>query len=256
MKKRVRIYQMGGVQAMQNVGNVDSGPSEDELVSAAMTMIGEQQATPDEVLNTFVKNGIQPDKANQVITSVVEYINNQAELGNAQLTDSDNRAELEAEEMSKQEDAAREAEEKARQRQMYQQMYADDSTTDFSDDEQVASDILMKYGGLPNKKTFVKNVFALTKKQMGGNPNSNKPMDDKAFGHKESGLSAFVRSAQDSANNALMKKFAEAMYSSLQPYFQDGGDVESGMMDFDPYHNLAHYSDAFEHSMQPKYLFG
>jgi hypothetical protein len=249
MKKRVRIYKMGGVQAMQNVGNVDSGPSEDELVSAAMTMIGEQQATPDEVLNTFVKNGIQPDKANQVITSVVEYINDQAELGNAQLTDSNDRAELEAEEMSRQEDAAREAEERARQKQMYEQMYADNSTTDFSDDEQVASDILMKYGGLPNKKTFVKNVFALTKKQMGGNPNSNKPMDDKAFGQKESGLNAFVRSAQDSANNALMRKDAEAMYSSLQPYFQDGGDVESQMMNFDPYHNLAHYSDAFEHSM-------
>jgi hypothetical protein len=249
MKKRVRIYQMGGMQAMQNVGNVDSGPSDDELISSAMKMIGEQEATPDDVLNIFVKNGIQPDKASQVITSVVEYINQQVELGNSQVTDSDNRAELEAEEMARQEDAARAAEEEERRDQMYQQMYADEGTTDYSDDEQFASDIIMKHGGLPNKNIFVKNVFALTKKQIGGNPNSNKALDDKGFGQKESGLNAFVKSAQETANSALIKKDAEDMYASLQPYFQDGGDQESGIMNFDPYHNLAHYSDAFEHSM-------
>jgi hypothetical protein len=43
-----------------------------------------------------------------------------------------------------------------------------------------------------------------------------------------------------------MKQDAEAMYESMQ---QDGGDVESPVMEFDPYHNLAHYSDTFEHAM-------
>lgn len=250
MKKRVRIYQMGGAQAMQNVGNVNSGPSDDELINAAMSMIGEQNASPDEVLTAFVKNGIQPDKANQVIGLVVQHINNETELGNAQVADSDNRAALEEEEMLKQEEANRIAEEEnARRNKMYQEMYADQGSADYSDDDQVAMDMLMKYGGMLNKKSFVKNVMSLAKKQMGGDSNTDNNVDDKSFGRKESGLDAFVKAAQNSANNALMKKDAENMYSNLQSYFQDGGDVESGVMNFDPYHNLAHYSDAFEHAM-------
>ena len=250
MKKRVRIYQMGGAQAMQNVGNVNSGPSDDELINAAMSMIGEQNASPDEVLTAFVKNGIQPDKANQVIGLVVQHINNETELGNAQVADSDNRAALEEEEMLKQAEANRIAEEEdARRNKMYQEMYADQGSADYSDDDQVAMDMLMKYGGMPNKKSFVKNVMSLAKKQMGGDSNTDNNVDDKSFGRKKSGLDAFVKAAQNSANNALMKKDAENMYSNLQSYFQDGGDVESGVMNFDPYHNLAHYSDAFEHAM-------
>jgi hypothetical protein len=253
MKKKVRIYQMGGAQAMQNVGNMQTGPSDDELINAAMSMIGEQDASPDDVLNAFVKNGIQPDKANQVIGLVVQHINNETELGNAQVADSDNRAELEEEEMLKQEEANRIAEEEdARRKQMYQEMYADQGSANYSDDDQVAMDILMKYGGMPNKKSFVKNVMSLTKKQMGGDSNASNSVDDKSFGRKESGLDAFVKATQNSANNALMKKDAETMYSNLQSYFQDGGDVESGIADFDPYHNLAHYSDTFEHAM-PNY---
>ncbi len=252
MKKKVRIYQMGGAQAMQNVGNMQTGPSDDELINAAMSMIGEQDASPDDVLNAFVKNGIQPDKANQVIGLVVQHINNETELGNAQVADSDNRAELEEEEMLKQEEANRIAEEDARRKQMYQEMYADQGSANYSDDDQVAMDILMKYGGMPNKKSFVKNVMSLTKKQMGGDSNASNSVDDKSFGRKESGLDAFVKAAQNSANNALIKKDAETMYSNLQSYFQDGGDVESGIADFDPYHNLAHYSDTFEHAM-PNY---
>lgn len=250
MKKRVRIYQMGGAQAMQNVGNVNSGPSDDELINAAMSMIGEQNASPDEVLTAFVKNGIQPDKANQVIGLVVQHINNETELGDAQVADSDNRAALEEEEMLKQEEANRIAEEEdARRNKMYQEMYTDQGSADYSDDDQVAMDMLMKYGGMPNKKSFVKNVMSLAKKQMGGDSNTDNNVDDKSFGRKESGLDAFVKAAQNSANNALMKKDAETMYSNLQSYFQDGGDVESGVMNFDPYHNLAHYSDTFEHAM-------
>jgi outer membrane biosynthesis protein TonB len=252
MKKKVRIYQMGGAQAMQNVGNMQTGPSDDELINAAMSMIGEQNASPDDVLNAFVKNGIQPDKANQVIGLVVQHINNETELGNAQVADSDNRAELEEEEMLKQEEANRIAEEDARRKQMYQEMYADQGSANYSDDDQVAMDMLMKYGGMPNKKSFVKNVMSLTKKQMGGDSNASNSVDDKSFGRKESGLDAFVKAAQNSANNALIKKDAETMYSNLQSYFQDGGDVESGIADFDPYHNLAHYSDTFEHAM-PNY---
>jgi outer membrane biosynthesis protein TonB len=252
MKKKVRIYQMGGAQAMQNVGNMQTGPSDDELINAAMSMIGEQNASPDDVLNAFVKNGIQPDKANQVIGLVVQHINNETELGNAQVADSDNRAELEEEEMLKQEEANRIAEEDARRKQMYQEMYADQGSANYSDDDQVAMDMLMKYGGMPNKKSFVKNVMSLTKKQMGGDSNASNSVDDKSFGRKESGLDAFVKAAQNSANNALIKKDAETMYSNLQSYFQDGGDVESGIADFGPYHNLAHYSDTFEHAM-PNY---
>ena len=243
---------MGGAQAMQNVGNMQTGPSDDELINVAMSMIGEQDASPDDVLNAFVKNGIQPDKANQVIGLVVQHINNETELGNAQVADSDNRAELEEEEMLKQEEANRIAEEDARRKQMYQEMYADQGSANYSDDDQVAMDMLMKYGGMPNKKSFVKNVMSLTKKQMGGDSNASNSVDDKSFGRKESGLDAFVKAAQNSANNALMKKDAETMYSNLQSYFQDGGDVESGIADFDPYHNLAHYSDTFEHAM-PNY---
>lgn len=252
MKKRVRLYkaQMGGVQAMQQVEQGMQGQpqvSDDQLIQATINLIS-QGSDPEEAMTKLMDSGIDQQKANQIVSSVVNYINQQDEERVASMEeDQEKLEELAAEEESAREEA--EDAEREQQKDAYAQMYYgnDQSDDGAMDEEEAMMDMnMMRYGGkVPSKRTFVKNV--MKKLQAGGmQQQQSNVADDTDTGARKSRLTDFVGSLQNNANSALMKQDAEQMYNQ---FMQDGGDVESSMQTFDPYHNLAHYSDAFEHTM-------
>lgn len=250
MKKRVRLYkaQMGGYNAAQQVQQQQQAPTEQQIIDYITAEIGNGK-TQEEVFATLVQSGIDQETATNLVTDVVAYLEEQAELEEAKANPNDEESkqrlmeEEEAEQRRREEEAQAEA-----YNQQLQEMYNDYPEQDFSDDDEVASDLIMRYGGSkPSKRTFVNNVMKLTKKQLGGQETEDtNTADSTDTGQRQNILKSFIGNVQGTANDALIKQDAERMYNQ---YFQDGGDTESGMMDFDPYHNLAHYSDTFEHAM-------
>lgn len=214
MKKRVRIY-----KAQEGGTPQQSQYSDDQLVSAVMTMLGEQGMSPEEALNQLVSSGVDTGKANQVVSSAVEYINQQKEMNNAQMSGQEYEANKLAEEDAALNQAAQDEQEYAARKARYNQMMADnEDTMDYGDDQEAAFDIIARTGGvIPNKRSFVKNVMSLAKKQMGGDGASNKA-DDTDTGERKGGLNAFISGLQNHANEALIKQDAEAMY---EMYSQD-----------------------------------
>jgi len=250
MKKRVRLYkaQMGGYNAAQQVQQQQQAPTEQQMYDYVLASLGDGKE-PEEIHAELVQSGIPEEISKKAIEDSIAYLEEQQASEEAAQTpnDEDSQKRLEEEEMMAR---RRQEDEEAEQQynQQLQEMYADYNEHDYSDDEALASDLIMRQGGnVPSKRTFVKNVMKLTKKQLGGQETQDKNRADSTdTGERAWGLKAFVGSLQSHANDALMKEDAQAMYNQ---YFQDGGDTESSIMDFDPYHNLAHYSDTFEHAM-------
>lgn len=252
MKKRVRLYkaQMGGFQAAQEVAAAQNQVqiTDDQLMEAVVDLMSKGDSS-DEAFEKLIASGIDQQRAQNIIDTVTASIDDEEEERVATIRQDEERLEeLALQEQSDAEDIA--AAEREAQKERYQQMYysGNDDDDGAMDEEEMMSDMIMRYGGkVPSKRTFVKNVMKLAKKQLGGEETKDKNVADGTdTGQRGQGLQSFVGSLQGTANNALMKEDAERMYNQ---YFQDGGDTESGMMDFDPYHNLAHYSDTFEHAM-------
>jgi hypothetical protein len=250
MKKRVRLYkaQMGGYNAGQQVQQQQQAPTEQQLYDYVLASLGDGKEA-EQIHAELVQSGIPEEMSKKVIEDSVTYLEEQQADEEAAQTpnDEDSQKRLEAEEMEMR--RRQEDDEADRQyNQQLQEMYSDYNEHDYSDDDAIASDITMRYGGkVPSKRTFVKNVMKLTKKQLGGEETKDKnTADGTDTGQRQNILKSFIGNVQGTANNALMKEDAEMMYNQ---YFQNGGDTESGIMDFDPYHNLAHYSDTFEHAM-------
>lgn len=239
MKKRVRIYkaQKGGVPQQKQI-------SETELMDMTYKLLT-SGSEPEEVLTSLVSSGVQQDLANKAISSVVEYINDeQAKMDADRDQDMEAKEDLMAEEQADQEEAMRQAEYESRQKalqEMYYGEYEEDPGADAEEDAVVDSLIMKNGGKMPSKRTFVRNYI----KQVGGVQEDGRA-DSTGATERNNDLSRFVGTLKAKGNQALMKQDAEAMYESMQ---QDGGDVESPVMEFDPYHNLAHYSDTFEHAM-------
>jgi len=244
MKKRVRIYkptnqwraQMGGYQATEAAAP-QTQLNDEDLINATVKMLA-QGSQPQEVLNSLVENGIDQQKATEAVKYSVDYIKNiqdsEYEDVNAD-ANAQQQAALEEAAAERQAVEAQEAEaRKARMQELYG-LTEDNTTQDYSDDEQAMMD-MMRYGGLPNKRTFIKNSVNLAKKQMGGQeeqmPQSNRA-DNTDTGDRRAKLQKFVGSLQNHANEALMKEDAEAAYNQMQmmqqqmpfmPMAQEGGE--------------------------------
>jgi hypothetical protein len=253
MKKRVRLYkaQMGGYAAAQQMAAQQNEVqiTDDQLMEASADLMNQGEDS-EAVLEKLIQSGIDPVRSRRIVDDVLASIEEDDQAMMAETSeDQAAQEELRMQEQADLEEQQAEAEREA-QKERYEQMYYADSNADdgSEDEEDFMMENLMRYGGkVPSKRTFVKNVMNLTKKQLGGEETKDKnTADGTDTGKRENRLKAFVGSLQGNANNALMKEDAEAMYGQ---YFQDGGDTESGMMTFDPYHNLAHYSDTFEHAM-------
>jgi hypothetical protein len=250
MKKRVRIYkpenqwraQMGGFQATEAAAP-QAQLTDEDLISATVKMLA-QGSQPEEVLNSLVENGVEQQKATQAVQYSVDYIK-AAQEGEYSDVEADEQAQQDAalEEAAAERQAIEAQEAEARQARM-QEMYGlteDNTTQDYSDDDQLMMD-MMRYGGLPSKRTYVKNAVKLAKKQMGGQEQpatqSNRA-DNTDTGDRQAKLQKFVGSLQNHANEALMKQDAEAAYSQMQmmqpqnpfmPMAQEGGEQAAAQL--------------------------
>lgn len=242
MKKRVRLYkaQMGGYQAAEGAAPQQQ-LSDEELINVTMKMLS-QGSQPQAVMSTLVENGIEQEKAAQAVKYSVDYIQNAQQEEFTDVTQ-DEQAQEEAalQEQLAQKKAEEEAARKARMQELYG--LTDDSTAqDYSDDDEAMMD-MMRYGGLPSKRTYVKNAVKLAKKQMGGQeqpaPGKNKA-DNTDTGERQAKLQKFVGSLQNHANEALMKQEAEAAYEQqmqmmqqqnpFMPMAQEGGEDPASQM--------------------------
>jgi hypothetical protein len=248
MKKRVRIYkpenqwkaQMGGYQATEAAAP-QAQLTDEDLISATVKMLA-QGSQPQEVLNSLMENGIEEQKATQAVQYSVDYIKS-AQEGEYSDVEADEQAQQDAalEEAAAERQAIEAQEAEARKARM-QEMYGlteDNTTQDYSDDDQLMMD-MMRYGGLPSKRTYVKNAVKLAKKQMGGQEQpatqSNRA-DNTDTGDRTDKLKKFVGSLQNHANEALMKLDAEAAYNQMQeqnPFMamaQEGGEDPAAQLD-------------------------
>ena len=238
MKKRVRIYGPGKSTTWKaQEGGTQQQPqyTDEQLVSIVMTIIGEQGGSPEDALNQLVQAGVDQARANQIVSSAVSYINDQAEMNNAEMSSQGYEANKLAEEDEALNQQAQDDQEEEARQQRYQQMMAsnDEDTTDYGDDQDVVSSMMAKFGGvMPSKRSFVKNVMKLTKKQMGGDGTSNKA-DDTDTGERKGGLNDFITGLQTHANDALIKQDAEALYDQYQDLDNDmdyGYDIDQDYM--------------------------
>jgi len=277
-KRRVRIYKAGGQQGsyvnktanyFQKGGMQTSQTLDDnQLISIMMKRLSmdDDTANMQYAENDLAQLNIEPERIKKLSRYVLNYIDDQKSLQDAQQTgDEETAAKLQAEEDSNQQIVQDEEELLAQQQQQRQQqlqeIYNDDSASaDNGDYDQAESDIIMRDGGISNKRAFISNFIKLAKKAEGGNTEEKKPdiKTDIPIGGRTEKVTEFYKTLVANAENAKLKEQAEEAYKQeqeqlqqmpLQGYAQDGGDTESGVSNFDPYHNLEHYSGAFEHSM-------
>ena len=251
MKKRVRVYQRGGfnefgaqimpaMRIAQNGANVQQPQYTDEqLVSAVMSIVGEQGGSPEDALQQLVAAGVDQAKANAVVSSAIEYINQQsAGQQQAQQQGPTEEEQAQAEEEARAQEAQQEAAD--RQARYNAQMANDEADLADSDADidQFASDYIMRNGGaLPSKRTFVKNVMKLTKKAAGGQGDSGKADDTDIPGGRQAGLQAFVGDLKNKSNNYLQEQDLNAMHTMLSqqmetPYADPNSYMQEPEMQF------------------------
>ena len=90
MKKRVRLYkaQMGGYNAAQQVQQQQQAPTEQQIIDYITAEIGNGK-TQEEVFATLVQSGIDQETATNLVTDVVAYLEEQAELEEAKANPND-----------------------------------------------------------------------------------------------------------------------------------------------------------------------
>ena len=232
MKKRVRVYQKGGFNAFgapampplrvaQEGANVQQPQYTDEqLLSVVMSIVGEQGGSPEDAMQQLVSAGVDQNKANQVVSSAIDYINQQRGQGQQQEQPTGQSEEEMAQAQAEAEAQAQQQEEADRQSRYNTEMANDQADLEDSeaDIDAFALEHIMRTGGsLPSKRSFVKNVMKLTKKAAGGQGESGKADDTDIPGGRQAGLQAFVGDLKGKANGYLQEQDAKAMYEMMAP---------------------------------------
>ena len=245
MKKRVRIYKAGGQKGqyinptakwMMQVGGQPQAQSEisDEQISAYVQNALMQDADPNDIYKSLLQSGVDKNKANQIISSIVEYINEARKVEMADKTGQPELAQKEAEEMAALERAAAEEDaQRARQMQMMQTVMEDTQadedmfTNDLIDDYIEGNDEQMMYGGqpLPSKSKFVKQAIKEYKK--GGAIGQGQKPDEASL----NAATNFIQSINKESNEAKIKQEAEQYYDNVMlPQARRGKEMRTQRM--------------------------
>lgn len=207
MKKRVRIYQDGGaydpMQQMEQQQPVD----DTQLIEGILQELGQGSSLAD-VNYKLVQGGVPQQKAQMLIGQVAAYLQQQKEDEAASLENT-SQEDPEADEAAAQAKADAEAVEQENYNAQMQQMYADsaEANTAATDDD---TQPMMRYGGIPSKKSFIKSYMDNYKKQQGGSnfdPSTDIPIDGRA-----EQLQKFLGSVKSTAENAALREQAEQAY--------------------------------------------
>jgi hypothetical protein len=267
-KRRVRIYKAGGEQGSYinktqqyfQEGGIPQeqqapAPTDEQMIMFIMQTLSQPNGSIEQAQQQLLQSNIPSNKVSELSAIALNYIQEQKGSEEAPMSEEmpqDNTAALEQEELEN--TAAQQ-----RQDSLMSQIYADDTSGEDVYD-QAEADIVMRKGGPISKRKYMDTFMKLAKKQEGGDSNK-KPIDstDIPLRGREERVNNFLGSIKNEANTAALKQQAEEQYNQymqhlqqppmMQDYAQDGGDTESGVLNFDPYHNLEHYSGAFEHSM-------
>jgi hypothetical protein len=281
MKRRVRIYkaggqhgsyinktaqyfQEGGMQMQEEVAPEEQPaqePSDEQVITFIMQTLSQPNGSIEQAKQQLVQANINPARITQLSEAALEYINQQQDIALAEATGNEEDAAAMQLEQDANDRAVAEEEQAAQQAAQNQEMYAqsEESAVDPNENDD-SSAAYMRSGGMPNKRAYISNFIKLAKKQEGGDTEESKSdiKTDIPVGGRVEKVSKFHNALKSTANNVALKEQAEKQYEQQmqqmqqmppQGYAQDGGDTESGISDFDPYHNLEHYSGAFEHSM-------
>ena len=266
INKTAKYFQDGGMQTGQEQMQPTQELNDDQVINIILQRLSKEDGTGDiqYAKQELSQMNIAPERIDRLSNYVLNYVDDEKALDAAQEAgDEETAAKLQAEEDANRQQAEEElaAEQEQQSQQQLQDIYNDNSASeDDGSYDQAEADIVMRNGGMPSKKAFINNYMKLAKKQEGGDTEEFKSdlKTDIPIGGREERVSKFHNALKSTANTAALKQQAEDEYKQYmqqmqqmppQGYAQDGGDTESGISNFDPYHNLAHYSDSFEHSM-------
>jgi hypothetical protein len=198
------MAQMGGSQMGQNQ------PTEEEHIYSIAAEMLSQGFDIDEVKKSLAGNGFAGAKVNELVDSLVAYVEDQRDLSEAQYLDD----ELAQEQLLAEEEAAaaQAMEEEAMNNQMYDEMYYAESDPGYAEEDAVMQDILMQFGGkVPSKKEFVKRKLQLKKKQEGGQEQQNKA--DDTFAQKRP-INDFISSVSQTAQQKAEEEMLGQEYDN------------------------------------------
>ena len=270
-KKRVRIYKAGGQQDSNRSlnffqeGGMQEGQQmqptqeldDNQIISIIMQRLSQEDGTGDinYAKQELSQMNIEPARIDKLSNYVLSYIEDQKSLRDAQETgDEDTALKLQAEEDANQEQAQIEEQEALQEKQRQQQlqeMYSQDSTSE--DDamyDDAEAEIVMRNGGMLNKREYINNFIKLAKRQEGGDTEKPKTdiKTDIPIGGREERIGKFHNALKSTANNAALKKQAEDQYNQQmqmmqqmpqQGYAQEGGS-QFPMQDEDPENPMHH----------------
>ena len=230
MKRRVRIYkaQLGGVQALQEQQAQLQNKANDEAILASIVAKLDQEdegVAPEDILRDLMNAGMEQAKAAQLIRTAMAAKEERDALSQAESEDDQDAIDdLQAD----QDVLTAQAEEEDRQDAILAQMYESSNYDEGYDDEnQFFQDNILesaqeepqmqRRGGTPNKRAFVKKASSVLKAQMGQEMQPSKA-DSTDTGARQMMMSSFLKTVQDTGNNALIKKDAEQAYDMTSMY--------------------------------------
>jgi len=231
MKRRVRIYkaQLGGAQALQEQqAQVQEQSNDQALLASIVAKLDEEEMAvmPEDILRDLMNAGVEQEKAARLVRAAMDLKEERDALSQAENEgDQDAVDDLEADQQALADQA-----EQDRQDAILAQMYESDAYDDgYDDEDQFVQDNIMesnlpaqKMGGIPDKRTFVRRVSKTIKAQM-GQEMPNTKADSTDTGARQMMMASFLKSVQDTGNNALIQKDAEQAYdmTSMYPYSED-----------------------------------
>ena len=219
MKKRVRIYKPTNKFAEGGTASAQYTP--DQLVSLYMTALSEPGSSAEQAEDTLRQIGVDENTISLISDNAQEYVNDEQYFNDALGTaDEDALTDITADQAAidastqEEQNALEAAEEEARSAAM-QEMYANYNEPDYGDDTEAASQLIQRYGGMPSKRTFVKNVLKQVKKQAGG-PSKSASVDSTDPNNvRKGGLGAFTNAVKVDGDIHLAKQDAEEMYKMM-----------------------------------------
>lgn len=230
MKRRVRIYkaQLGGVQALQEQQAQLQNKANDEAILASIVAKLDQEdegVAPEDILRDLMNAGMEQAKGAQLIRTAMAAKEERDALSQAESEDDQDAIDdLQAD----QDVLTAQAEEEDRQDAILAQMYeSSDYDEGYDDENQFFQDNILesaqeepqmqRRGGTPNKRAFVKKASSVLKAQMGQEMQPSKA-DSTDTGARQMMMSSFLKTVQDTGNNALIKKDAEQAYDMTSMY--------------------------------------
>lgn len=227
MKRRVRIYQEGGMPGATADMNAEQPMDDNQLIEGIIQELGQGSSLAD-VNYKLVQSGVPQQKAQMLIGQVAAYLQEQKQNEAEQIENTDDTPE--AQEAAAQAQADADTVEQDAYNAQMQQMYADSQEANPDTDA-------MKYGGIPSKKAFVKSYISNYKKQEGGP--SFDPSTDVLDG-RQAQLQKFLGAVKTTATDAALKEQAEKAYEQQMqaamsnpyeemPEAQFGGGLFQGM---------------------------